>query len=171
MTKRLFVVATLAATVGLAAGFGLGRPAQTDAQAGTPAIVGSFFIRTSTDPTLPASYATATFMRDGNIVAVSASPFQSPGLGWWTQTGPNEFSLYTEWFRWSPTGELLGIIRLWASVTADDQGYRGTNWSELRDPDGALLAQQGATTTAERIRGATGGPAIPGWPPAGIRVD
>ncbi|GIW05399.1 MAG: hypothetical protein KatS3mg060_0204 [Dehalococcoidia bacterium] len=171
MAMRLVVVAALAATIGLGAGFGLGRPAQIDAQAGAPAIVGTFFIRTSADPTLPPSYATATFMRDGNIVAVSASPLQSPGLGWWTQTGPNEFSLYTEWFRWSPSGELLGVIRHWASVTADEQGYRGTNWSELRDPDGNLIAQNGTTTTAERIRGATGGPPIPGLPPAGARVD
>ncbi|MFN8532886.1 MAG: hypothetical protein U0556_05015 [Dehalococcoidia bacterium] len=153
-----------ALAIGLAAGFGLGRPAPSEAQAGVPPIVGAFFIRTSADPTLPPSFATATFMNDGNIVAVSASRLQSPGLGRWTQLGPNEFALYTEWFRWSPDGELVGVIRHWATVTADEDGYRGSNWSELRDPDGNLLSQNGTVTTAERIRGSTGGPIAPALP-------
>lgn len=86
------------------------------------------------------------------VEATSRDARASTGLGAWTRTGPSEYRITFEKYRFDATGAYLGkaIIRETITVTSPTS-YRGSAMTQMVDAAGATVAQFPSNTVGSRL--------------------
>jgi hypothetical protein len=76
--------------------------------------------------------ALATATSDGTLIQTAAVPNISGGHGVWIRTGLRTFFLRSKYFRYGPTGVLIGSSEARTIVTLNDDGMSGDGSYEIQ---------------------------------------
>jgi hypothetical protein len=154
MSRKPLIVAIVLFTVALAAtGAISASAANPDSSANQ--LVGSWQLTVNRGPALPPVKGLTTYTSDGTLIGTANVVVRGPAHGVWEHVSGRVYADTHYFFRFDPTGTLLGSqkIRETVQLAQDGDSYTAVAISDQFDPNGNLTASGlRATITATRIR-------------------
>jgi hypothetical protein len=140
-------VAALVAAAAISASAGDGRSANQ--------LVGSWELTVNRGPQLPPVKGLTTYTRGHSLIGTANVVVRGPAHGTWEHVSGRLYADTHVFFRFDPTGVLLGSQRIKENVrlAPDGDSYTAVAISDQFDPNGNLVASGlRATITATRIK-------------------
>jgi hypothetical protein len=119
------------------------------------ALVGSWQLTVNRGPQLPPVKGLTTYTRGHSLIGTGNLVVRGPAHGTWEHVSGRLYADTHIFFRFDPTGNLLGTqkIRETVRLAQDGDSYTAVAISDLFDPNGNLVASGlRATITATRIK-------------------
>jgi hypothetical protein len=122
----------------------------------SPAVVGSWLIRSGPEDKPPPITSLITYTAQGTCVQTTVNhPSRSPAMGVWTHLGGRDFVVTFEAFAFDPNGHFTNVSQVRVQSTLDESldGYKGRFQAYTLDEDGnAIRLDSSGLVVASRIQ-------------------
>jgi hypothetical protein len=158
MIRKTSIAVLAVATVGVVAALvttGAISASAANDDSSANALVGSWQLTVNRGPQLPPVKGLTTYTRGHSLIGTGNLVVRGPAHGTWEHVSGRLYADTHIFFRFDPTGNLLGTqkVRETVRLAQDGDSYTAVAISDLFDPNGNLVASGlRATITATRIK-------------------